>query len=243
MNDETNQQTRCWAIIPAAGTSQRMGTELPKQYLSLGSKTVIESSIECFLQHPRIAGVFVALHANDQYWQNFPIAKHNKIETVVGGETRAHSVKNALTRVRDNANADDFVLVHDAARPCLRFSDLDLLIKSLIDDEVGGILASPLHDTVKLSENNENSVVVKKTLDRKLIWKAYTPQMFRIEKLSQALEYCFANHINATDEASAIEAVGFRVKLIKGREDNIKITHQEDLKHALFIMQQTKSIL
>ncbi len=240
MNDETNQQVRCWAVIPAAGTSQRMGTGLPKQYLSLLSKTVIESSLECFLQHPQIIGVFVVLHINDQYWQKLPISKHNKIETVIGGETRALSVKNALDKAKDYVGVNDFVLVHDAARPCLSYSDLDFLINTLIKDEVGGILASPLHDTIKISENNIDGLIVKKTLDRNLIWKAYTPQMFRIEKLNQALEYCFLNHIEVTDEASAIEALGLKVRLIQGRDDNIKITHKDDLKHATFILQQAK---
>ncbi len=241
MNDEQDRQTRCWAIIPAAGSSRRMGTELPKTYLPLLSSTVIETSIAGFLQHPQITGIYVAIRADDQNWQGLSIADHDKIETVIGGSSRALSVKNALNKLQEKSTPEDFVLVHDAARPCLCYSDLDLLINSLLQDEVGGILASRVHDTVKQSENEAGDLVVNKTLDRVHIWKAYTPQMFRISKLKQALDYCFVNKINVTDEASAMEALNFKVKLIEGRSDNIKITCKEDLKQASFILNSIHS--
>ena len=237
MNNDNNQQPICWAIIPAAGTSQRMQAERSKQYLPLLSSTVIEYSITNFLQHPKISGIFVALHENDKNWKELLIAEHKKIEVVVGGTTRAQSVYAALSKVQEKSKPNDFVLVHDAARPCLRYSDLNHLIDSLIHDEVGGILASPIHDTVKQSQTNQSSLVVKKTLDRTQLWKAYTPQMFRIDKLNQAFNICFERNIKVTDEASAIEAIGLSVKLIEGSSDNIKITRSEDIKLAEFILQ------
>lgn len=231
-------KTRYWAIIPAAGTSQRMATELPKQYLSLGDTTVIESSISSFLHHPKVSGVVVALHAEDQYWNNLAIVRNKKIHTVIGGETRTESVHNALNYLdTTSAEKNDFVLVHDAARPCLHDEDVNELITQLENDDVGGILASPASDTLKLVEKNNNSrATVSKTLDRSLIWKAFTPQMFRLGILKKALSHCSKNNIAVTDEASAVESLGLKVQLVEGRNDNIKITRAEDLLIAATIL-------
>ena len=229
---------RYWAIVPAAGTSQRMAGEMPKQYLPLCDTTVIEASMSCFLRHPNISGVVVALHAEDQYWNNLSIVRHEKIHTVIGGETRSDSVHNALGYLDNTpAQENDFVLVHDAARPCLRDDDLNTLMQKLEQDEIGGILASPASDTLKLVEQQGDSkAVVNKTLDRSLIWKAFTPQMFRLGILKKALSHCSKNNIAVTDEASAIEALGLQVQLIEGRGDNIKVTHAEDLIIAAAIL-------
>jgi len=231
------ENVRYWAIIPAAGVSQRMGLGVPKQYLPLKGATVIESSLNCFLSHPKIVGVVVALHADDQHWNNLSITINAKIHTVIGGQSRAESVHNAIQYL-DNTPAEehDFVLVHDAARPCLRYTDLDLLIDKLEADEVGGILAAPVNDTLKLiKEDAGESVYVSETLDRSRVWRALTPQMFRLNTLKKALSHCSKNSIQVTDEASAIEALGLPVKLIKGQTDNIKITHAEDLDLAAAI--------
>ncbi len=225
-----------WVIIPAAGTSQRMGGKVPKQYLPIEDATVIEHSIKCFLQHPNISGVIVALHAQDQYWHELDVSKHEKIHTVIGGNTRAESVNKALLELENQTlEKDDFVLVHDAARPCLHYSDLELLINQLKDDEVGGILAAPVSDTLKKS-NTEG--FVKETLEREKIWRAFTPQMFRLKYLSNALHHCIENNIVITDEASAIEAQNLPVKLVQGRSDNIKITQSEDLALATAVLKK-----
>jgi len=228
---------RYWAIIPAAGISQRMGTAVPKQYLPLANTTVIEASLNNFLQHPKITGVIVALHANDQYWKKLSVTKNEKIHTVVGGNSRAESVHNAIQYLENTPVKDrDFVLVHDAARPCLRRADLELLMQELEQDEVGGILASPMSDTLKVGEKHADSVnVVSKTLDRENVWRAYTPQMFRFNTLKKALAHCGKKDIKVTDEASAVEHLGLQVKLVKGQSDNIKITHAEDLELATAI--------
>lgn len=227
---------RYWAIIPAAGSSQRMGGRVPKQYLAINDATVIEYSLKCFLRHPGIAGVIVALHADDQYWNQLDLVKNEKIHTVVGGNTRADSVYNALHYLENTpAEESDYVLVHDAARPCLRYSDLELLMSQLKDDEVGGILAAPVSDTLKMSKAKD---VIQKTLNREKIWRAFTPQMFRLKHLRSAMQYCIDKKITITDEASAIESQNLPVKLVKGQSDNIKITHTEDLMLATAILKK-----
>jgi 2-C-methyl-D-erythritol 4-phosphate cytidylyltransferase len=233
---------RYWAIIPAAGCSQRMGATLPKQYLQLAnyagkSLSILEASLDCFLRHPKIMGVVVALHADDQNWADLVLSSNDKIYTVIGGESRAESVHNAV-KYLDNIDTEDndFVLVHDAARPCLRFQDLDFLIQQLAQDEVGGILASPVSDTLKIVEKQANSEnTVRKTLDRANVWRALTPQMFRLGILKKALAHCAEQTITITDEASAVEALGLRVKLVAGHADNIKVTQMEDLALAAAI--------
>ena len=218
---------RYWVIIPAAGTSQRMGSEVPKQYLPIENTTVIEAAISCFLRHPKIAAVIVALHADDQHWNDLAVKKNEKIHTVIGGESRAESVHNAINYLDNTlAKGEDFVLVHDASRPCLRYEDLELLIQMLKQDEVGGILASPVSDTLKLVESDNT---VNKTLERENIWRAFTPQMFRLNILRKAMAHCVKQNLTVTDEASAIEKLELKVKLVKGQSDNIKVTHAEDL--------------
>jgi len=231
---------RYWAIIPAAGSSQRIGTAVPKQYLSLGDTTVIEASLSSFLKHPNIDGVIVALQADDQYWANLAVTKNEKIHTVIGGGSRAESVHNAIKYLENTpAKDEDFVLVHDAARPCLRYTDLDSLIQQLEQDDVGGILAAPVSDTLKLIEKQAGLInTVNKTLDRENIWRAFTPQMFRLVTLKKALAHCIKQNIKVTDEASAVEALGLQVKLIKGHSDNIKVTHAEDLELASTIFKK-----
>lgn len=231
--------TRYWAVVPAAGIGQRMGASTAKQYLRIGDITIIEGALSNFLRHPKIAAVVVALHANDQEWNNLAITRNEKIHTVVGGQSRAESVHNALQYLENTPAEDhDFVLVHDAARPCLRYSDLDLLIEQLENDEVGGILAAPVSDTLKIVEQQgESSQVanqvanqfVSKTLDRENVWRAFTPQMFRLNTLRKALAYCSKKNIQVTDEASAVEALGLSVNIVKGQSDNIKVTHTEDV--------------
>ena len=233
--NESKNKARCWAVIPAAGSSQRMGAELPKQYLPINDLTVIEASLSCFQRHPNIAGIVVALHKNDRHWKSLAVAKDASIHTVTGGATRANSVYAAINKLLEIAKEDDFVLVHDAARPCLSFKDLDTLIKQLQNDEVGGILATKVVDTIKKSHHDRLNVV-KSTVDRSRLWKALTPQMFRISILKNALQHCLKNNIKVTDEASAVEELELEVKLIEGRSDNIKITQQEDLQLADFIL-------
>ena len=218
-----------WAVIPAAGIGSRMQSECPKQYLKILDKTVLEHTLEKFCIHPRIAGVVVSLAANDIYWQNLGISKQYKIMTTTGGAERFNSVLNGLHYLRNHADAEDWVLVHDAVRPCVRHGDLDKLIEVLDQHPVGGLLAYPVKDTMKRA--NEN-LEVTETVDRRGLWHALTPQMFRLSLLEHAIAKAVQENIIITDEAQAVERCGYSPRLVEGRADNIKITRKEDLSLA-----------
>lgn len=225
--------TRFWAVVPAAGVGKRMQADRPKQYLELSGKTVLEHTLTRLLQSGVFSAVAVAISTGDPYWPALAISKHTEIITAAGGKERADSVLSALKVIRAQASDDDWVLVHDAARPCITAADIALLIETLKDDEVGGILALSSHDTLK---NVEGRNIVG-TLDRTHIWRALTPQMFRYGLLKKALERTQGNPA-VTDEASALELMGLQPKIVEGRPDNIKITRPEDLALAQFYLEQ-----
>ena len=210
-----------------------MNADRPKQYLELAGRTVIEHTLSRLLQANVFSAVAVAISVEDPYWPELDIAKHELIITAPGGKERADSVLSGLNAIREKANDDDWVLVHDAARPCLTATDIHLLIDTLVNDEVGGILALSSHDTLK----NVQGYDILGTLDRRVIWRALTPQMFRYGLLKTALEETEGNPA-VTDEASALELKGLKPKIVEGRPDNIKITRPEDLGLARFFMEQ-----
>ncbi|WP_459208074.1 2-C-methyl-D-erythritol 4-phosphate cytidylyltransferase [Pseudomonas sp. MLB6B] len=216
-----------WAVLPAAGVGARMAADRPKQYLALGGKTLIEHALDCFLDHPQLKGVAVSLAEHDPYWPGLPCASDPRIQRAPGGRERADSVLNALLHLHaQGASDDDWVLVHDAARPNLARADLDKLLSELNDDPVGGLLAVPAKDTLKRVGADGR---VAATVDRSTIWLAYTPQMFRLGALHRALAECQVADVVVTDEASAMEWAGQAPRLIEGRGDNIKVTRPEDL--------------
>ncbi|MDD3519050.1 MAG: 2-C-methyl-D-erythritol 4-phosphate cytidylyltransferase [Chromatiales bacterium] len=225
---------RHWAVVPAAGVGSRMRADRPKQYLPLLGRQVIEHSLQAFLDHPRIAGVVVALAADDGWWPTLPVSRHPKIVIAPGGDERCHSVLNALHALAGHAADDDWVLVHDAARPCLARSDLDRMLETLEGDAVGGILAAPVADTIKREDGTGR---IAATVERQGLWRAFTPQMFRYRLLDDALARALADGFLVTDEASAMEHAGFSPRLIEGRADNIKITRPEDLAFAAFVLE------
>ena len=215
-----------WVIVPAAGIGRRMRADIPKQYLSLGCSTVIEQTLACFLAHPRLLGIVVCLAKDDPYWPTLSISQHPLIETVIGGRERADSVLAGLNILSNKVETNDWVLVHDAARPNLQREDLDKLLISAGQDAVGGLLATPARDTLKEIDSDGR---VKKTLDRKVVWQALTPQMFRLHQLQQKINEALALGKIITDEASAMEFAGLAPLLVEGRSDNLKITHPEDI--------------
>ncbi len=239
--NDNKKTPQFWAIIPAAGIGQRMGADVPKPYISINNTSLLELSMSCFMQDSKIAGIVVALHPKDQNWGDLDIATDKPIFTVMGGVSRAHSVRAALEKIIQISEPKDFVLVHDAARPCLQRSDLDHLIQQIQQDKVGGILATPVIDTIKESNDFNGDISIRKTVDRRNLWKALTPQMIRVDILCKALKFCFENEILVTDEASAVEALGLNVKLIEGRSDNIKITKPEDISLAESILLNLKN--
>ncbi|HEY6611014.1 MAG TPA: 2-C-methyl-D-erythritol 4-phosphate cytidylyltransferase [Pseudomonas sp.] len=216
-----------WAVIPAAGVGARMRADRPKQYLRLGERTVLEHTLDCFLGHPTLKGLVLCLAEDDPYWPGLACAGDPRIERAAGGCERADSVLNGLLHLLTlGAHEDDWVLVHDAARPNLSRDDLNLLLGELAEDPVGGLLAVPARDTLKRVGKDGR---VRETIDRSVIWQAYTPQMFRLGQLHRSLADALVSHANITDEASALEWAGHAPRLIEGRADNLKITRPEDL--------------
>lgn len=216
-----------WAVIPAAGVGSRMRADRPKQYLSLGGRSILEHTLRCFLDHPQLLRLVVSLAADDPYWPQLPCAQDPRIQRADGGTERVDSVFNALLRLEElGAQANDWVLVHDAARPNLARADLDNLLGALADDPVGGLLAVPARDTLKRAGEDGR---VRETIDRSVIWQAYTPQMFRLGALQHALADARVAGVAITDEASAMEWAGQAPRLIEGRADNLKVTRPEDL--------------
>ena len=228
-----NQTIKCWAVVPAAGVGKRMQADRPKQYLPLAGKTVIEHTLSRLLESAAFEAVAVAISEEDPYWPELEISQHSKVITAPGGKERADSVLSALKSLQDKADENDWVLVHDAARPCLTSSDIHLQIGTLKNDEVGGILALSSHDTLKHVDGD----AITATIDRKHVWRALTPQMFKYGMLRDALQQTEGNPA-ITDEASALELLGFKPKIVEGRPDNIKITRPEDLALAAFYFEQ-----
>jgi len=232
----TDDSLNYWAVVPAAGVGKRMGSDIPKQYLKLHDKAVIEHSCQRLLDHEKITGIVVALGSEDEYWADIQLQTSKPVIRVDGGEERCHSVLNALNELLRccdddsvNVQAHDWVLVHDAARPCLRNSDIDLLIEQLSNHAVGGILALPVRDTMKRQLTDQS---IDQTVDRDGLWHALTPQMFTLEMLQQAMTDAIESGYMITDESSAIEYMGLNPLLVEGHEDNIKITRKPDLKLA-----------
>jgi len=215
-----------WVILPAAGIGSRMEADRPKQYLNLSDQTILEHTINCFLSHPAFQTVVLGLSQDDQYWAQLPLAKDDRIQVFMGGAERVDSVLNGLVFISDRAKPDDWVWVHDAARPCLSHEDIDKLISAIKVKSDGALLAVPIHDTVKRAKDNSS---VESTVDRKGLWRAMTPQVFRFAQLKQALEQSLADNICVTDESSAIEHMGGKPFLVQGSEKNIKVTHPRDL--------------
>jgi 2-C-methyl-D-erythritol 4-phosphate cytidylyltransferase len=221
-----------WMIVPAAGIGARIAADVPKQYLKLHNKTILEHTLNKLLTYSLLEKVLVVLSPADTHWQTLKL-QHPKLLTTYGGAERYHSVLNGLLALKNSADENDWVLVHDAARPCLQHADIDKLIKQVNDHPVGGILAAPLRDTVKQSLVNNH---IEKTLDRNTLWQAFTPQMFRYGLLRTALQSAIANNQLVTDDAAAVELLGEKPILVEAQRSNIKITTAEDLKLAEFYL-------
>lgn len=262
MNDDITIR-RLWAVVPAAGLGQRMQSQIPKQYLRLQGKTVLEHSLERLLAFPMVHGLVLALHPGDNYWEKLAFHSAKPLFTVTGGASRSQSVHQALLRLAreldSESHAEDFesnkknydqgvernernekiehwVMVHDAARPCVTQHDLHALWQQVTTHPlrpVGGILALPMSDTVKQSDDQQR---ICATLPRAQLWRAQTPQLFRFSELYQAISQVLAQGLPITDEASALEHGGAQPLLVAGRHDNIKITHPEDLALAEAIL-------
>lgn len=223
---------RYWLVMPAAGVGQRFGDATPKQYAPLAGRTVLEWALAPFLADRRCAGIVLALAAGDAHWPRLA-ARLPAVDTVSGGAQRAESVLNGLRGLQGRADPSDWVLVHDAVRPCLAAADLDRLIEELGGHPVGGLLAVPLADTLKRSGRDR---VIERTEEREGLWRAHTPQMFRLGPLRAALERALGAGRSPTDEAQALEWTGAHARLVAGSPSNVKITTPEDLALAAAVL-------
>jgi 2-C-methyl-D-erythritol 4-phosphate cytidylyltransferase len=225
---------RFHALIPAAGSGSRMGGRVPKQYVEIAGRPLLAHAIARLADHPLVEQVFVVLAPQDTYfaqrdWRAFA---EKLMALYCGGATRAQSVFNGLVAASDAIEASDWVLVHDAARPCLGRAELDRLLERLRDDSTGGLLAVPVADTLKRAGGGAE---VLRTEPRDNLWLAQTPQMFRYRLLLEALR--LARDADATDEARAVEGLGLKPRLVMGSLRNIKVTFPEDLALAELILQ------
>ena len=223
------------ALVPAAGTGTRFGDALPKQYLDIAGRPLLFHTLLALSKVSRIDAVTVILSPDDSHWKNFPThwtALGIKVTTaMVGGKSRGETITNGLNAIAQllNMNANDWVMVHDAARPCIRPELIEQFIDELEHDPIGGLLALPLNDTIKSDDGN---LRVTKTIPREGLWRAQTPQMFRFRLLREALTGC----PEATDEAQAIETLGSQPKLVMGDSANLKVTYAPDLKLARMLL-------
>ncbi len=227
-----SNESEIWAVIPAAGIGTRMRSDVPKQYLKLLDRPVIEHTINRLLAVDQVKGVVVSLQADDTHWSDVTIDSTKPVVVAAGGEERCHSVLNALDTLSKQADYNRqavWALVHDAVRPCVDPGDIQQLIAIAAGSEAGGLLAVPVRDTMKRQDDNQ---CVKQTVDRSGLWHALTPQLFNSGLLYEALESALAQGVQVTDESSAMEQAGYHPKLVEGREDNIKITRPADLRLA-----------
>jgi 2-C-methyl-D-erythritol 4-phosphate cytidylyltransferase len=230
-----NPTVNYWAVVPAAGVGRRVGGDVPKQFLALGNKTVLEHSLESLWHGIKLKGLVLvsaghpALASIQERFSSYRLLR------AAGGIERCHSVLNGLDALSGKAHADDWVLVHDAARPCVRQQDLHRLLDYVSSHPVGGLLGFPVHDTLKRADARR---LVYATVDRTGLWHAHTPQMFRYGLLHEALMQALADGYHVTDEASAMEHAGYQPMLVEGHADNIKITHPDDLLLAEYFLRQ-----
>ncbi len=222
-----------WVVVPAAGIGRRTGLDKPKQYVDLAGQPMLYWTLELLLRHPRIAGVVIALSPHDTYWPGWATLEGKPIVVAVGGDDRAASVRSGLRALRDRVSDDDWVLVHDAARPCLDHADLDRLLTLGCAHPVGALLAAPVADTLKQANDHGESLG---NLPRERAWRALTPQLFRYATLCSALDRASAEGVAVTDEASALEHLGQTPLLVQGSVHNLKVTRAEDFAMAEFLL-------
>ena len=238
-----HQAPQYYCILVAAGTGHRMGINQPKQYLDIAGRTLLEWSVQPFLECPQIRRVVVVLSKEDNQFSQPPLASHPKITTVPGGQERYQSVLSGLNALSNTVQGSDWVMVHDAARPNLSIEDALRLIRIVKEHPVGGILGTPVTDSLKVV-NHDNTILTE--AERNQVWRAFTPQMFRFDILLKALTEVPHHKTPVTDDAAAVGRLGYQPLMIRGRSDNIKVTTQEDYEmvkklmlHKLLMLETT----
>jgi len=222
------------AVVPAAGNGSRMSLKFPKQYIKINNCTILEHSVNSLLTHPKIRRVVIVLNKLDNIFHSLSISSNPRVCSVFGGDCRSHSVLAGLLSIKNDA---DWVIVHDAVRPCLQHEDLEKVINLVNTSRIGGILAFPVCDTIKYSDDNSNILC---TINRNQLWYALTPQCFPLKLLKYCLKKSIKDGLNITDEASAIEYCGYHPEIIKGSNNNIKVTFPEDIILVTCLMKHFK---
>ncbi|HMM57789.1 MAG: 2-C-methyl-D-erythritol 4-phosphate cytidylyltransferase [Xanthomonadales bacterium PRO7] len=221
-----------WCVVPAAGRGTRVGGDKPKQYHPIAGKPMLLHTLERLASHPCIAGLIVTLAAGDTHWSALHELGGKPVLTTNGGDERSDSVLAGLRALRDHVRDSDFVLVHDAARPCVRADDISRLIAQGIPAGAA-LLAAPVRDTLKRADDTNHAIA---TEPREARWRALTPQLFRYAELIAALESAHLARVAVTDEAMAMERAGHKPLLVEGSEDNIKVTTPADIALAEFLL-------
>lgn len=222
-----------WAVVPAAGRGARFGGDVPKQYLEVAGEPLIAHTLRALLAHANVQGAVVVLAEGDAHWPGWREFAGKRLITCSGGEARADSVLAGLAALPDDVRMDDFVLVHDAARPNLALGDIEQLLERGRNDPVGAILAAPLRDTLKRAGDDGG---IDGTEPRERLWRALTPQLFRRLQLTRALEMARDAGVGITDESMAMERQGLRPLLVEGADDNFKVTTPADLARFEFVL-------
>lgn len=215
-----------YAVIPAAGLGSRMNTDIPKQYLKINGISILDHTIERMLQIASLEKMVIVLDQLTYEQDSTMFAKTRRVDTCVGGASRAESVRNGLLHLASDAAPGSGVMVHDAARPCVRVAEINRLISEVGDDLNGGLLAMPVVDTIKRADNDMRTT---ETIDRSTLWRAATPQLFPFAALFDALNKALEEGVEITDEASAMQYAGYSPKLVECSTDNIKVTTPTDL--------------
>ena len=224
---------KLWAVVPAAGQGRRVGGAVPKQYLEIAGMPVLAHTLKRLAAVQEIDATFVGISETDSHWHNLPLPPGMQVACYTGGQSRAETVWLGLQALQKCASADDWVLVHDAARPCVQVEDIDTLISAVVPSSEGGLLAVPVTDTIKVA--NQDSTA-KQTMDRRMLWRAQTPQLFRFSVLYTALQAVVHNLESISDESAAVEKLGLKPLIVQSDERNIKITNSKDLQLAEFFL-------
>jgi 2-C-methyl-D-erythritol 4-phosphate cytidylyltransferase len=234
----TKSIPKIWAILPAAGAGKRFSTQKPKQFFELNGQLVAEHSLRRLRAVPQIEKIIIPCDIDCTLWSQVPSIQQSNVKQVKGGEQRSHSVLNGLISLDQVASDNDWVLVHDIARPCITPADINKLIDAVENHPAGGILTARVNETLKKVSSDQQ---IEATVDRAQYLMAQTPQIFKFSLLKTAIENCLKAGVMPTDEAFAIEHSGLPVLAVEGRQDNIKITRQEDLAIASAILNSQES--
>lgn len=234
-----SKSSKTWAIVPAAGIGLRMNREVPKQYELIGARTVLQHTLARLCENSNIHGVVVGLSEQDELWTENPFLHEKFSGTFLGGMSREDTVLNGLEFLQNTlkSDADDWALVHDAARPCIIQADIDRVIEAARLSSTGAVLGSQIMDTMKQCADNHS---IERTVDRHSYWRAFTPQMFKIKDLASAIQQAKSNGTPVTDESMAMELAGFKPMMVQGHPSNIKITVEDDLEMATHFLEKFK---